>query len=524
MFLIISKRVTLFIVALFLFNLTACTVLGPEYQEPEIDWLTSWQPSNYGKKQVEQKQMDLRFWWTVFNDPILNQLIETARKENPSLQIAGLRIFESRAFLNIAQSTLYPQLQQVNGSVAYVNNQKHGGNAIDRSQSLTAYQTGFSLGWELDFWGRFQRGIESADAAFFASIANQQDIQVLISAQVAQAYFAYRTTQGRILIAHRNAKIQKRSFEITTNIYKNGEGSELDLQQAKTQYLATLASIPDLEVTLNQNLNALSVLLGQAPGQLELSKKLPNDYRLPVVAEQTFDHIPASLLSRRPDIRTAAWQVATQSAQIGIAEADYYPSISVFGTVGWSGNTLSGSSDVSSVSFGPGFTWNVFDYGRIGNNIRIQDARLQQLIEQYQNQVLQAAQEVNNATYKLFKNKEQQLILDETVVASKRSLAIANIRYREGYADFQRVLDAQRTMFTQTERQWLNQGNYVATVISLYKALGGGWTEMAVDKLIKNDIRNTMEERSDWEDLLTTPIYQTQPVTQPVTQSVKQSK
>jgi NodT family efflux transporter outer membrane factor (OMF) lipoprotein len=452
--------------------------------------------------------MDLRFWWQIFNDPILNQLVETARRENPSLKIAGLRIFESRAYLNIAQSTLYPQLQQVSGSAVYANSRKHDGDASDRSQSLTNYQAGFSLGWELDFWGRFQRGIESADAAFFTSISNQQDIQVLISAQVAQAYFAYRTTQGRIDIAHRNATIQKRSYEITSHIYTNGEGSELDLQQAKTQYLATLATIPDLEIALDQNLNALSVILGQAPGQLNLPEKLPEGYRLPVVPEDTFGNIPADLLTRRPDIRAAAWQVAAQSAQIGIAEAEFYPSISLFGTIGWSGNTLSDSSDVSSITLGPGFTWNILDYGRIGNNVRIQDARLQQLIEQYQSQVLQAAQEVNDATYKLLKTSEQQGILDQSVIASQRALDIANIRYREGYADFQRVLDAQRSMFSQTERQWLNQGAYVATVITLYKALGGGWTEMGVDELITNEIRKIMQERSDWGELLTAPIYQ----------------
>ncbi len=501
-----SRRLS--VLLLMLFNLTACTVLGPEYQEPEVAWLKDWQPNSYARKQQEQQQLDLHFWWKIFNDPVLNGLIETARKENPSLKIAGLRIFESRALLNIAQSTLYPQLQQVNGSAVYVNSQKHGGKALDRSQSLLSYQTGFSLGWELDFWGRFQRSIESADAAFFASLTNQQDIQVLISAQVAQTYYACRITQGRILIAHHNAKIQKRSYEITSNIYKNGEGSELDLQQAKTQYLATLATIPSLEITLNQNINALAVLLGQAPGQLNLSWTLPEGYQLPLIPEKTFSDIPAELLSRRPDIRTAAWQIAAQSAQIGIAEAEYYPAISLFGTVGWSGSTLSGSSDVSSISFGPGFTWNIFDYGRIENNIRIQDARLQQLIEQYQNQVLQAAQEVNNAAYKLIKTNEQQVILDESVVASKRALDIANIRYREGYADFQRVLDAQRVMFSQAERQLLNQGDYVATVISLYKALGGGWTEMSVDTLITDDMKNTMQQRTDWGELLTTPFYQ----------------
>ena len=261
------RTLKLLAASLALIVLSACTVLGPDYQEPDINWLKQWQPSTSADKTTNQA-LDTDFWWKIFNDPVLNDLIATARKENPSIKIAGLRIFESRALLSIAQSTLYPQLQQVNGSATYINTDNHGGKALKRNQNFVDYGAGFSLGWELDFWGRFQRGIESADAAFFASITNQQDIQVLITAQVAQAYFAYRIAQGRIAIAHENARIQKRSYEITENRFKSGEGSELDLQQAKTQYLATLATIPDLEIARNNNLNALAVLLGKPPGSL----------------------------------------------------------------------------------------------------------------------------------------------------------------------------------------------------------------------------------------------------------------
>jgi len=212
-------------------------------------------------------------------------------------------------------------------------------------------------------------------------------------------------------------------------------------------------------------------------------------------------------LTRRPDIRTAAWQVAAQSAQIGVAEAEYYPAISVFGTIGWSGSDLSGSSDTSSFIIGPSFTWNILDYDRIENNVRIQDARLQQLIEQYQNLVLQAAKEVDDAAYSLLKTNEQKLIVVQSVNASQRALELANIRYREGYSDFQRVLDAQRAMFTQAESQLLNQATYIAAVISLYKSMGGGWTEMSNDQLISARVKETMQERTDWGDLLTVPIF-----------------
>jgi len=486
--------------------LGACTTLGPDYQEPQVDWLQDWQSSAYGQADAEAEpgEADFRFWWQQFNDPVLNQLIELARRENPSMRIAGLRILESRAQLGIAGSTLYPQVQQGTGSATYINNSYHGGNVPDDSQSYVGYQVGFNLGWELDFWGRFKRGIESADAAFFASIADQQDVQVLLSAQVADLYFAYRTTQLRIAIAHENAAIQKRSFEITNKIFKSGNGSELDVQQAKTQYLATLATIPNLELTLNKTRNALSALLGRAPG--DLSELAGDIEKLPDIGSADIPAMPASLLLRRPDIRSAASKVAVQSAQIGIAEADFYPAVSLLGNLSWSGSTLDGSPDLGSLGVGPAFQWNLFDHGRIANNVRLQDARLQQLIESYQNTVLQAAREIDDAAISVVKTAEQQVFRNQAVQASERALDIANRRFREGYSDFQRVLDAQRSNFAQAENALVNHGSHISSVISLYKALGGGWLATPVEQLIPEDTRERMQERTDWGDLLSAPL------------------
>ncbi len=500
--------------------LISCTVLGPDYQQPDIDWLAQWQPTVYNQNKhnlqtsnpIEQRE--IQFWWRLFNDPLLNKLIEEARHKNHSLRIAGLRIFESRALLAIANSTLYPQLQQINGNASFVNKQNHGGNAT-KNQNFVNYQGNFDLGWELDFWGRFQRSIESADAAFFAAISNQQDAQVLLSAQVANAYFAYRTTRARINIAHENAKIQQRSYEITTHVYHSGEGSELDLQQAKTQYLATLSTIPELEITLAQTANAIAVLLGRPPSVRD-EFNVEQNYQWPLIPATHFQYIPASLLTRRPDIRTAAWQVAAQSAQIGVAEAEYYPAISLFGTIGWAGSNLAGSADSSRFIIGPSFSWNVFDYDRIENKVRIQDVRLQQLLEQYQSLVLQAAKEVDDSSYRLLKTAEKKLLVDKSLQASQRALALANIRYREGYSDFQRVLDAQRAMFSQAERQLLTQSDYISTIINLYKSMGGGWSAMSVDELISPKVKKIMQQRSDWGNMLSTPIT---PVTSETTET-----
>jgi NodT family efflux transporter outer membrane factor (OMF) lipoprotein len=480
----------------------ACTTLGPDYEEPEVAWLSDWQSDLYGQiNNTEQHNaLDLRFWWQLFDDPVLNQLIAVARRDNPSLQIAGLRILESRAALGIAGSTRYPQLQQIGAAVTGVNSESSGGVVDDRSQSLTAYQTDFRVGWELDFWGRFQRSIESADAVFLASITSHHDLQVLLSAQVAELYFNYLTIAQRIEIARSNATRQERSYTITQQLFTAGQGSELDLQQAKTQLLATLSTIPELESALIQVRNALTVLLGRPPG--EIPELAGMTQALPDTETLSISEIPAQLLLRRPDIRSAAWQVAAQSAQIGVAKADYYPVISLFGSIGWSGDSLSATPDTTQLAFGPSLSWNVFDYGRIRNNVRLQDARLQQRIESFQNSVLLAAREIDDAAIKVVKTAEQQEILNQALEAADRSLELASTRYREGYADFQRVLDAQRALFSQADRYLVVRGAHLNAITQLYKALGGGWVDMPVDTIVPESTRQQMRERTQWGELL----------------------
>jgi NodT family efflux transporter outer membrane factor (OMF) lipoprotein len=486
-------------------TLPACVTVGPDFEEPDVAWLSEWQTDLYGQvgQPGQQAQTDLRFWTQLFKDPVLNGLIETARRENPSLQVAGLRILESRALLGIAGSGRYPQLQRATGSAAYVDEQQSGG-AAPRDQSFTSYQAGFELGWELDFWGRFRRSIESANAAYLASVTAQQDVQVLLSAQVADLYFAYRTTQMRIEMTRHNVGLQKRSLEITQRIFEAGEDSELDVQQAKTQYLSTLAVIPDLEATLIRLRNALAALLGRTPDNLPELESVAGE--LPAIEPVVVQDIPSELLLRRPDVRTSAWRIAAQSAQIGVAKADYFPAISLLGTIGWAGSSLDGASDTTRLVAGPALTWNLFDYGRIRNNVRLQDARLQQAIVLFQDDVLQAAREIDDAAIGVVKTGEQNVILKEALKAAERSLDIANTQFQEGHADFQRVLDAQLALFVQAERELLNQGAHFSAVIALYRSIGGGWTDMSMEQMIPEPMRDTMRDRTNWGDLLEEPI------------------
>ncbi|WP_448724181.1 efflux transporter outer membrane subunit [Pseudomonas farris] len=481
-------------------GLGGCVRLGPDFQAPGEAWTKLW--SSPALEQATQRSLnpDLRQWWQVFADPVLDALIDESDAHNSDLKIAGLRVMEARARLGIAQSGRYPQLQQASADSLYFNRQQSGGNNPQDSH-FWQHSAGFDVGWELDFWGRFSRAIESSDASYFAAQANYEDVLVLLRAQVADTYFSLRTTEARLRVARENAEQQKRNFEITEKLFNSGQSAELDLQQAKTQYLGTLSSIPDLEAQVLRTRNALAVLIGRPPSALP--QLLENEGLIPLVDRAVLQDVPASLLLRRPDVRAAELNVAAQSALIGVAETDFYPSLTLLGSIVWTTDTLSGTSNSLDLIGGPSLRWNLFDHGQISNNVRVQDTRLQQLIEVYRDKVRQAAREADDAASSLIKSLERERILGEAQVAAKRSLSLASTQYREGYSDFQRVLDAQRALLEQQDNYLLSRSNAVSNLIALYKALGGGW--YSAQPTVDQNTRQQMEQRTDWGNLLNEP-------------------
>ena len=435
--------------------LGACTTVGPDFNRPQVPWLDDWKGGSLETLAPDPRRArntQLQTWWRSFKDPVLDRLIADAQRVNPNVRTAGLRIMEARAQLGIAGSTRYPQVQQVTGELLRFGEVRDG--APDLSGvSLSA---GGRISWELDFWGRFRRSIEAADAGYFASIAQYDDLQVLMAAQVAGLYCSIRTLEARLVIAHQNAALQKRNLDIAERLFKSGNDSELDVQQALTQYLGTLATIPQLESSLRQTQNALSTLLARPPGPLpEMAggKNVIPQAELDVIVD-----IPADLLRRRPDVRAVELQMAAQSAFIGVSVADLYPSISLLGSVGISATSLGSSTRSLTWGIGPSIVWNVFDHGRLTNSVLVQDARFQQLYEQFQDAVLRAAREVDDAAVGFAKTGEQIALLADSVKAAQRSLDIANLQYREGLTDFQRVLDSQRVLFVQQDLLVTSQG------------------------------------------------------------------
>jgi NodT family efflux transporter outer membrane factor (OMF) lipoprotein len=482
--------------------LAACAAVGPDYETPEAPLPEDWELPAAG---LEATNYELVQWWNVFKDPVLEELVSLAHEQNYTLELAGLRVLEARAQLGIATGSKYPQSQFAAGGVNRVSPSENAGQG---SSSFNQYDLGASLAWELDFWGKFRRGIESADAALMASVASYDEAMVLVTAQVVDSYAVIRTLEEQLRIARVNLDLQKRSYDIAEVLYRNGEDSELDVQQALALLLATQATVPALETQLGLAQNALNTLLGQNDGYVET---LIGPGQIPTVPAQVAVGIPADLLRRRPDVRQAELQAVAQNARVGVATADLYPSIALTGSlgvvsisesVGGGGASELFSSDSLTYTAGASFRWPFLNYGRIRNNIRVQDARLQQSMVVYQQSVLEALQEVDDAMIQLAGAQAQGDILVRGVAAAQRSNDLSLLRYQEGFSGYQRVLDAQRSLFSQQNSLAASQGDAVRALVALYKAMGGGWETREGKPFVDENTLTVMRERTDWGELL----------------------
>ena len=488
--------------------ISGCTMVGPDFIKPEAPLLDEWMETQ--APGLSAGQTDYSNWWRVFDDPVLDNLVEKAYQQNLSLQIAGIRIYEARAQLGIAVGTLYPQQQSASGDLSN-NKLSTSTDTPFIDSNFNALRLGFDAAWELDIWGKFRRSVQSGVANLEASVASYDNVLVSLMAEVARTYIVIRTLEKQLVIAGNNITLQERSLRIAEVRFKEGAVSELDVAQAKMLLSDTQALIPRLESSLRRAQNALAILLGALPG--ELKEMLNGPAEIPVAAETVIIDIPNNLLRRRPDIRLAELQIATQSPQIGIAKADLYPQFFLFGNIGWR------SSDTTSVSgqnalgdifsykslfwnAGPGFNWDILNYGRIRNSVRVEDARFQELVVNYKNTVLNAQREVEDAMVAFTRSKEEERFLKESVTAAQRSVEISLLQYREGLVDYQRVLDSQRFLATQEERLTEVSGQVSTDLVATYKALGGGWQIRDGEKILSAENRNEMIERTSWGGLM----------------------
>jgi NodT family efflux transporter outer membrane factor (OMF) lipoprotein len=472
-------------------------MVGPDFVKPDAQVEEGWLQQH--NQEIKSEPADFSEWWTVFNDPVLDNLIEIASRQNLDLQNAGLRILEARAQLGIAVGFQYPQTQQIGGEANANQLSENAPNGAGADKFFYNYQFGFDAAWEFDFWGRFRRGVESANASLYTSLADYDDILVSLIAEVARTYFDIRTFEQRLVVTRENIKLQEKSLDIAAARFQFGDTSELDVSQAKALLKQTQATIPPLEASLRQAKNALAILLGILPTEVQDILGPPKP--IPTAPIEVAVGIPAELLRRRPDIRLAEFQAAVQSAQIGIAKADLYPSFSLVGSIGLQssdkGGVLSNRANFSDL-----FQWPIFNYGRLKNNVRVQDARFQQLAVNYQNAVLRAFQDVEDATVGFLRTQEQTGFLSESVKHYKRSEELSLIQYSEGLTTYQRVIDAQRNLAEQEDAFASATGSVGINLIALYKALGGGWELRLGKDFIPEQTKEEMRQRTDWGNLL----------------------
>ena len=476
--------------------------VGPNYAKPPAPVAPEWIEAKDPK--VQDRRLPDEAWWTVFKDPTLNSLVDKAYEENPNLRAVGSRVFEARAQQAIAVGNFFPQTQQAIGQFTRTNlSQTTANNPATLGQLFAAspngaaasaipsnalptnnfsdWQSGFNMSWELDFWGRFRRAIESANANLDASVETYDSALVTLLADVATNYVQYRVAQQRIRIALDNIRIQEELVAMAEKQLKVGTVDRLGVEQVRTVLEQTRSTVPALEIARGQANDTLCILLGMPPHDLEPDLGPGPELGaepMPTVPTWVAAGVPADLLRRRPDVRAAELQVAAQSAQIGVAEADLYPTIFINGTIGYEAQDFAQMFESKSFmgTITPNFKWNILNYGRILNNVRLQEAHTQELIATYQGQVLTAAQQVQTALRGFLRSQEQTTALARSVKAATAASDLGRTQYLEtGKTDLNRLFTLETTRVQQQDNLAIAQGNIALNLINVYRALGGGW-------------------------------------------------
>jgi len=455
--------------------LVGCTV-GPDYERPELEQEVPDAWKSAAAEEIEKEGSSLETWWTTLNDPKLVELILEARTENLSVQTAAARVREARARLGIATGRYYPDVI-ADGSYSRVQPSENSA-AIplpDASDTFDLYNLGVGFNWEIDVFGRLRRGAESARAGLEASVEDYRDVMVILMADVAANYVEVRTLQDRIKYGKANVEAQAGSLQLTQDRFDAGLSPLTDVTQAEYNLANSQAAIPSLEAGLAAATNRLAVLLGKPPGAVD--DLLTGESAIPDPNEGVTLGIPADLLRRRPDVRAAERQLASQTALIGVAKADLYPTFSLAGILALESFDSSDFFDSGSTTWSlvPGLRWNIFSGGKIRNNIRVQEARTQQLLFTYEQVVLFALDEVESTLVAYEREKERRHRLAEAVDASERTVELVRTQYMSGLTDFLNLLDAQRTLATQQDSWAESEGRVVQNLIALNRALGGGW-------------------------------------------------
>jgi NodT family efflux transporter outer membrane factor (OMF) lipoprotein len=479
---------------------SGCMMIGPDYRRPTVPVADGWIARDAPGLAPESEPVGP--WWESFGDPTLTDLVVEAYRQNPSVQAAGARVLEAQARRGIAIGTMFPQLQEAVGSYSR-HVASENGIVVSPQRDFNDFNAGLNVGWELDFWGKFRRGIESTDAQLLAAVADYDDVLVSLLAEVATNYIGIRTAQEELVVARRNADIQRSGYNIAARRAKEGAVTDVDPAQAASLLHATEAQIPFFEAQIDEQASTLSALLGVPPRRVEdLIGTTP--VPIPEPPATVAVGVPADLLRRRPDVRRSERQLAAQSAQIGVAKADLLPRFSLVGSIGLDAKEAEHFFEGRSFEAfgGPTFSWAILNYGRITNNVRVQDAEYQALVNDYTNTVLRAQADVESALAAHRGAVGRTAALVESVAAAAKVVDLTGRQYAEGAVDYTTVLLAQQFLVQQEDQLAASRGEQAVTLVTVYKSVGGGWEPFAGGSVVSEETAEQMRSRTRWGDLV----------------------
>jgi multidrug efflux system outer membrane protein len=472
--LIISKRqfVMPAAAAVSLALLAAGCAAGPNYKAPATSGPAAFSGGAQTNLQVGNPEV---LWWKGFKDGQLDKLVESALARNHDLKIASANVHEARALRRFAQFDLLPVPNATAGYTHSVDSTAVEPGFSRSQRELQLYDAGFDATWELDFFGRVRRSIQSATAGLEAVEAVRRDVEITLISEVARNYLELRGLQNQLDVAKHNAENQGQTLKLTQALLDGGRGTELDVARARAQLNTTMADIPPLQTAISRAIHRLSVLTGRQPSDLEgeLAPAAPPPALPPLVAIGN----PEAMLRRRPDIRAAERSLAATTAGIGVVTADLFPRVTFNGSVAFQATSISGLGNAGSDawSFGPRITWAALDLGHVRARIKAADARTDAALASYEKTVLTALEETENALVDFGNEQTRRDYLYESVAANTIAARLARERYENGITDFLAVLDAERNLFIAQELLAFSQTRTATSLVAVYKALGGGW-------------------------------------------------
>jgi len=448
------------------FLVSGC-MIGPDYFRPAVETPPAWRLSEQNAKDLANTA-----WWEQFGDPVLNDLVTTALRENKDLMIAAARVEEFAGNYGIVRSGLFPQV----GAGYQPSRQRNTLPGDIDSSVYNSYQAVLNAGWEIDIWGRIRRQTEAANAQLLASEEGRRGVILSLVSGVAASYINLRALDRQLEIARETAKSRGESYEIFKLRFEGGVISLLELSQSRSQYEEALASIPPLEKAVAQQENGLSVLLGRNPAPIVRGKTI-DQLALPLIPAG----LPSDLLERRPDIRRAEQNLIAANALIGAAKAAYYPTISLTGLFGYAslglGNLFNSSSKVW--QYAAPINMPIFTGGALAGQVQVAEATQQQALFGYQKAIQEAFREVNDALVNQDRTGAQLVTQKSQVKSLVEYSEIARLRYDNGYTSFIEVLDAERSLFNAQLQFTQTQQTQFQAMVNLYKAMGGGWVAEA---------------------------------------------